>query len=350
MSLTGLTVAGRLDPRLGVTAPSNLQLLSRTIWLVFAGGIALALLSGCMAQASVQLEREARARKAESLKGWESVTLDGAPILEALFNRTPSLWRNAEFGPSKNPDQDLSAKLNEKSGLASAVPITGDGYFLTAAHTLRDAETLDVVFSSHDNEGRPKIKSATARIVWKPEDEFGSGWNRGDPKLLPDFAILHADVDPLMPFRLSSELRIDEPVLGAGWSIVQEAGSSSTVQLTAGHVLSVQKQDPPGASIAWLIVLHDAPVIGGDSGGPLLNRSGDLVGINCKSRLVYSFWAGVGVRLGRVPEDYERSSVAILPDPDWIGEVIDQDRQNRNAGPDEFPGSESELKPTNGHD
>ena len=57
----------RLDPGLGAAAPSNLHLLIRVSCLVFAGGIALALLSGCMAQAKAQLDREARARKAESL-------------------------------------------------------------------------------------------------------------------------------------------------------------------------------------------------------------------------------------------------------------------------------------------
>ena len=345
MSLTGLTAPRRLDPGLGAAAPSNLHLLIRVIWLFVAGGIALALLSGCMAQAMGQLEREARARKAESLEGWESVTLDGDPILEALFNRIPMLWRNAEFSTSKNLDNHLSAKLNEKPGLGSAVPITRDGYFLTAAHTLRDAETLDVLVSSHDNEDRLQMKSALARIVWKPEDEFGSGWNRGDPKHVPDFAILHADVGPLMPFRLSSEVpRIDDPVIGAGWSIAWEAGSSSTVQLTAGHVLSVQKQAPRGASTAWVTVVHDAVIVGGDSGGPLLDRSGNLVGINCKTLLDYSFWAWVGVRLGRAPEDYERSSVALLPDPDWLWEVIDKDRLQRNAdSATSVPQSQDEL-------
>ena len=276
--------------------------------------------------------REAAAGRVESLKSWESVTLDGAPITEALMNRIPMLWLNAEINTSKRDDKRLSAQLNEKAGLASAVPINGDGYFLTAGHNLLDAETLDVIVRVFDEEGHPQMKSARARIVWTPEDEFGSGWNRGDAKRNPDFAILHADVGPLMPFELSSELpRIDEPIIGAGWSLRYSEGPTYTVSLTAGHVLSLLENVPRRASTPWVTVLHDAPIVSGDSGCPLLDRSGNLVGINCQTHYEYSFLAWLGMRFGRAPEDYERSTIALRPDPDWIREVIENDRLSRTA-------------------
>ena len=41
------------------------------------------------------------------------------------------------------------------------------------------------------------------------------------------------------------------------------------------------------------IIFHDAPTIPDDSGGPLMNEAGDLIGIHSKMRLNKSLWRAV---------------------------------------------------------
>ena len=329
----------RINLNQGLLVHSKFQVLLRAIWFAGCAGIALAILSGCISQAArMQLEQTIVVRKAESLKGWETVTLDGVPILETLGLRTAIVFCNFESVSVWIDDSGFSGEGTSrvKASVGSAVPISTDGYFLTAAHVVDNAETLDLSVAVWKEDGHLKVETVPARIVWNSAEYSDSRWNPDDPERALDFAIIHADVGPLAPFRVAEELpRIDEPVISAGWPFSHFESFPDGAILAAGHILSVARQDPRGSWPAWVEVTTDTPLVSGESGAPILDRKGNLIGIHAGSRILMSHWKGARMLLGRAPsklEDFEYSAAVYMPDSDWLWEVIDQDRLHRNAG------------------
>ena len=341
MTVRNIEIAARsLNPGLRPLIHSKFQVLLRAIWLAAGAGIAVAFLSGCMAQAArMQLEETIVARKAESLKGWETVTLDGVPVLEILGLRTAIVFRNFESVSVWIDDSGFTGEgIPRANALTSAaVPISTDGYFLTAAHSVEDAETLNLSVAIRREDGHLQIETVPARVVWRSEDYAVVDWHRSDPRHLQDFAIIHADVGPLEPLELAEELpQIDEPIISAGWPFEYFESFPGGAILAAGHILSVARLDAGGSTPAGVAVFVDTPLVSGDSGGPALDRKGNLIGIHTQVRIKMSHFRGVAMLFGHAPseyEDFEYSAVAYLPDPNWISEVIEIDRESRSASP-----------------
>jgi S1-C subfamily serine protease len=135
--------------------------------------------------------------------------------------------------------------------------IDDQGHVLTNAHVVEGAERVDVQFSE-DGE------SQQAEVV-------GS-----DPS--SDLALLHVDdtqgATPL-PLGDSSKAEVGDPVVAIG----NPFGLDRTV--TSGIVSALQRQiqAPNGFSISD-VIQTDAAVNPGNSGGPLLDASGQVIGIN----------------------------------------------------------------------
>ncbi|MEM7387032.1 MAG: hypothetical protein AAF514_19010, partial [Verrucomicrobiota bacterium] len=119
------------------------------------------------------LEDRLMACKARSLEGWEK-----GSILRKAALRTGLLVEGAEvlhLGESAlNPDGSyrLSFRFSGASGstvaLGCAVPITPDGYYLTARHCLSRGDQI-LVTLVHD-QGRVRWVQARPRIVWSGPD------------------------------------------------------------------------------------------------------------------------------------------------------------------------------------
>ena len=287
----------------------------------------------------MQLEETIVARKAESLKGWETVTLDGVPVLEILGLRTAIVFRNFESVTAWIDDSGIAGEgiTRANASTSAAAPISEDGYFLTAAHSVEDAETLNLSVVVWPEDGPLRIETVPARVVWRSEGYAVVDWHRGDPRLMQDFAIIHADVGPLRPFKLTEELpQIDERVISAGWPFEHFECFPGGAILAAGHILSVARLDAGGSTPAGVAVLIDTPLVSGDSGGPALDRKGNLIGVHSQVRMNMSHFKGVAMLFGHAPsefDDFEYSAVAYLPDPDWISEVIEIDRKSRSTSP-----------------
>jgi S1-C subfamily serine protease len=135
--------------------------------------------------------------------------------------------------------------------------IDDDGHILTNAHVVQSADRVDVQFSE-DGE------SQEAEVVGM------------DPS--SDLALLHVDdsqgATPL-PLGDSSKAEVGDPVVAIG----NPFGLDRTV--TSGIVSALQRQiqAPNGFSISD-VIQTDAAVNPGNSGGPLLDASGQVIGIN----------------------------------------------------------------------
>ena len=135
----------------------------------------------------------------------------------------------------------------------SGVVLTEDGYIITNAHVVAGAREVTVMF--HDNRTLP------ASLV---------GFHA-----VEDLAVLKVEASGLTPaqFGDSSVLRIGEPVAALGDSLGYRA------TFTDGIVSSLDREvEVEGVTMS--LIQTSAAINFGNSGGPLLNRYGQVVGIN----------------------------------------------------------------------
>ena len=148
----------------------------------------------------------------------------------------------------------------EGGGVAtgSGFVIDTEGHILTNNHVVEGANKIEVKLGSSD-------ESHTAKVVGT------------DPAT--DVALLKVDVpaDQLHPLALgnSSKVEVGDPVVAIG----NPFGLDSTV--TSGIVSALQRQiqAPNGFSISH-VIQTDAALNPGNSGGPLIDASGSVIGIN----------------------------------------------------------------------
>ena len=157
-------------------------------------------------------------------------------------------------------------------GLGSGFVIDKEGHIITNYHVVEDASTVQVVFSDDDN-------PVEARVL-------GS-----DPST--DIAVLEVDTDgrALTPIPLGDS---DGVIPGdKAIAIGNPFGLDRTI--TEGIVSAIQRsiRAPDGFRIEN-VIQTDAAINSGNSGGPLLNSRGEVIGVN--SQII----AGGGVSEGNV--------------------------------------------------
>lgn len=162
------------------------------------------------------------------------------------------------FGPQATPRQKAEPK-EQQMGLGSGVIVTEDGYIVTNNHVIDGASRLEITLN--DN------RTFDATLIGT------------DP--VTDIALLKIDAEDLhvIPWGNSDDLKIGEWVLAVG----NPFGFTSTV--TAGivsakarNISSITRSGHNGGIESF--IQTDAAVNPGNSGGALVNLSGDLVGIN----------------------------------------------------------------------
>jgi serine protease Do len=146
-------------------------------------------------------------------------------------------------------------------GAGSGFIVSPDGVILTNAHVVRDAKEVTVKLQDR--------REYRARVL-------GS-----DPKT--DVAVLKIDAKnlPVVPIGKSSDLKVGEWVLAIG----SPFGLDSSV--TAGVVSAKGRSLPDDSNVPF--IQTDVAVNPGNSGGPLFNTRGEVVGINSQ---IYSQTGG----------------------------------------------------------
>jgi S1-C subfamily serine protease len=185
----------------------------------------------------------------------------------------------------------LQGAGNDEAGLGSGFVITGDGEIATNAHVVTSGE------------GRDIRKASGVFVRFADGNQVGADVKGFDP--FADVALLK--VDPaglrLRPLALGStrSLHVGSPVAAIGSPFGEE--QSLSVGVVSGLDRSIQSLtgfDTTGA------IQTDAAINHGNSGGPLLDGSGRVVGINAQIQTSTGDGTGVGFA---VPVDTVKRSL-----------------------------------------
>ncbi|TVQ68471.1 MAG: DegQ family serine endoprotease [Balneolaceae bacterium] len=169
-----------------------------------------------------------------------------------------SPFRDDPFFRDFFPDRGSREREFQQRGLGSGVIVSADGYILTNNHVIDQVDTITVTLINE------KVLPATV---------VGS-----DPRT--DIAVLKVEADnlPYMLFGDSDELHVGEMVLAIGSPL----GAALAHTVTQGIVSAKGRSDLNilGGQGFEDFIQTDAAINRGNSGGPLVNMRGELVGIN----------------------------------------------------------------------
>ncbi|HET7731053.1 MAG TPA: Do family serine endopeptidase [Usitatibacter sp.] len=183
--------------------------------------------------------------------------------------------RGERGGPGKNAPGDRGRL--QPFGLGSGFIVSPDGYIVTNAHVVENAEEINVRFTDK-RELKAKVIGADTRS---------------------DVAVIKVDATNLPTVKIgdTSKLRVGEWVIAIG----SPFGFANTV--TAGIVSAKSRENLSGDPNldAVPFIQTDVAVNPGNSGGPLLNMRGEVIGINSQIFSRTGSFAGISFA---IPIDY----------------------------------------------
>ena len=166
--------------------------------------------------------------------------------------------------PQGSPFDDLFKEFNDRNrrgapeperrgtALGSGFLISSDGYVVTNNHVIADADEIEIELRSGEK--------LTATVVGT------------DPRT--DLALLKVEAATPLPyvnFGNSDEMRVGDWVLAIGNPLGQGFSVSAGIVSARGRTLSGSYDD---------FIQTDAAINRGNSGGPLFNMAGEVVGVN----------------------------------------------------------------------
>jgi len=182
-----------------------------------------------------------------------------APAVEAVAFETirPSIVSVRRLEAADRIEGEGSAEDRNSQGLGTGVVIVDDGTILTNLHVVAGAERLGVIFADGTE--------TAAEIVSVQPDQ--------------DLAVIRAlsIPDDLTPATLAStrDLRVGDRVIAVGFPFGIGPSLSSGVVSGLGR----EYQTPEGERVLSNLIQFDAAANPGNSGGPLVNADGHVVGI-----------------------------------------------------------------------
>ncbi len=162
----------------------------------------------------------------------------------------------------------ISCTLSGGTGSGTGVVLSENGYLVTNAHVVDEAREIQVLLT----DGR----TLAAHLVGADS--------------LSDLAVLYVDAADLIPaeFGDSTQLRVGDAVVAIG----DPLGVSLRGTMTDGIVSAINRDVETGGRTMTLIQTN-AALNSGNSGGPLINCHGQVIGINTMKIGMFADDAGV---------------------------------------------------------
>lgn len=166
-------------------------------------------------------------------------------------------------------DWFFEPRTSQRISTGSGVIFSEDGYIVTNNHVIEDADEIEVVH---------KKRSYKGHIVGT------------DPST--DLAVIKIDVEnfPAIAVGNSSEVKVGEWVLAVGNPFNLTSTVTAGIVSAKGRNIHILKDKFPIESF----IQTDAAINPGNSGGALVNRNGQLIGINTAILSMTGSYAGYG--------------------------------------------------------
>jgi serine protease Do len=208
-------------------------------------------LSGQSSGASADAFNGSSTGKAEPI---EAVVHDALP---AVVNVTTDVFQPDQFG-----------NVQQGKGVGTGFIVRQDGIIVTNCHVVEGGSKITVSTSAD------KPTQYDARVIG------------GDCQ--HDLAVLKVDANglPTVPLGDSSALQLGQPVVAIGYALALEGGPTVTSGIVSSLDRTITVPDPSctvcqnGQRVYTDVIQTDAAINHGNSGGPLLNLAGQVVGIN----------------------------------------------------------------------
>ena len=161
------------------------------------------------------------------------------------------------INPGQEPDLDIEGlpEQRQRGAVGSGFVISADGYIMTNNHVVEDADEIQVTLNDR--------RVYDAKVIGLDEPS--------------DLALLKIDAKdvPYVEFGDSDSLRVGDWVLAIGSPFGLEFSA-------AAGIVSAKGRSMPGRSTYnyMSFIQTDVAINQGNSGGPLFNLEGDVIGIN----------------------------------------------------------------------
>jgi len=151
----------------------------------------------------------------------------------------------------------IISNLDDGQATGTGVVISSDGEILTNAHVVEDADSVSVMFVD-------SLNPVSAQVL---AIDMGN-----------DLALLRVDLTGLLPvvFADATSIDIGDDVVAVGFALNLDGGPT----VTRGIVSALNRTITSGDGALDGLIQTDTAISSGNSGGPLLNTSGQVIGIN----------------------------------------------------------------------
>ena len=193
---------------------------------------------------------------------------------------------------TKSVTQGYFMQTQEVEGIGSGFIINQEGYILTNYHVIQGAQEISVTLSND--------VTTTAQIVNYDENQDVAMIKITDESVKIPATVELGDSDSLQP---------GEEVIAIGTPLSTELSSTVTKGIISATSRSVAVQ----SGVTMNLIQTDAAINAGNSGGPLVNTKGEVVGIN-SSKISGEAVEGIGfsIPINDIKDKIESLSKPIL--------------------------------------
>lgn len=180
------------------------------------------------------------------------------PTYEQFYQNIPGPFGGFGF---QIPQLRQNGTQLQEIGGGSGFLVSSDGYIVTNKHVVADATAQYTVFT---NDG----KKYEAKVIDR------------DP--VQDLAVIKIDGNnfPSLNFADSDQVKLGQSVIAIG-NALAEFRNTVSLGIVSGLSRSITASDGQGNSESLdQLIQTDAGINSGNSGGPLLNLSGEVIGVN----------------------------------------------------------------------
>ena len=181
------------------------------------------------------------------------VVADGEEITDSIIAQVATRLANSVVTITST----ISDETGGGRGVGTGVVLTSDGEILTNAHVVEDASEVVVRFAG---ETEPRVAKVLA-------SDLGN-----------DLALLKIDATGLTAatFAKPGSVRIGDTVIAIGYALALDGGPT----VTSGIISALKRTIETESGALNSLIQTDAAISSGNSGGPLVNLKGEVVGIN----------------------------------------------------------------------